>query len=90
MYDAVLMNIQMSGMDGFEITRSLRLAPRYLHVPIIAMLADAMKEEQGKSLASGMQEHLNKAFAPREVVETLIGLIEECRRTAAENAPRED
>lgn len=87
-YDAVLMDIQMPDMDGFEATHRLRLDPRYIHVPIIAMTANAMKEDQEKSLAAGMQEHLSKPFVPHEVVETLIRLIGEHRRSAAENAPR--
>lgn len=87
-YDAVLMDIQMPDMDGFEATRRLRLDPRYIHVPIIAMTANAMKEDREKSLAAGMQEHLSKPFVPHEVVETLIRLIGERRRSAAENAPR--
>jgi signal transduction histidine kinase len=61
-YDLVLMDIQMPEMDGFEATRAIRrmAAPGAPGVPIVAMSANAFKEDVEMSIASGMNEHLSK------------------------------
>lgn len=59
-YDAVLMDLQMPIMDGFDATRAIRrlFSPREL--PIIAMTAHALEEEIEKSRAVGMNDYLIK------------------------------
>ncbi|WPD21216.1 MAG: transporter substrate-binding domain-containing protein [Candidatus Electrothrix scaldis] len=62
-YDVVLMDIQMPEMDGFEAARHIRnpatgvLRP---DVPIVAMTADATKEDRGKCFAAGMNDYISK------------------------------
>ncbi|MBK1640625.1 hypothetical protein CKO12_01765 [Chromatium okenii] len=63
-YHAVLMDIQMPVMDGYEATRRLRADPRYAALPIIAMTAHAIMEEREQCLALGMAEHLSKPIEP--------------------------
>jgi len=57
-YDAVLMDIQMPVMDGYEATKRIRVS--HPHLPIIALTAAAMIEDQHKALNVGMNEHLSK------------------------------
>lgn len=61
-YDAVLMDVQMPVMDGYEATRIIRALPRkdVKDLPIIAMTANAMEEDKETALKSGMNAHLAK------------------------------
>ncbi len=67
-YDAILMDCQLPRMDGFEATRVIRARERRLgspRVPIIALTANAMKDDREACLAAGMDEHLAKPFETR-------------------------
>lgn len=61
-YDAVLMDVQMPIMDGYEATRTIRAMPRddVRHLPIIAMTANAMDEDKEAALKNGMTAHIAK------------------------------
>ncbi len=61
-YDAVLMDVQMPVMDGYEATRAIRALPRrdVGDLPIIAMTANAMEEDKENALKSGMNAHIAK------------------------------
>lgn len=60
-FDAVLMDLQMPGMDGFEATRRIRqLGGQHASLPIIALTANAMQEDVDRSLAAGMNGHMAK------------------------------
>jgi len=61
-FDAILMDLRMPVMDGFEATRSIRALPRTdaKTVPIIALTANAFESDVQASLDSGMNEHLAK------------------------------
>jgi PAS domain S-box-containing protein len=68
--DLIMMDIQMPVMDGFAATRIIReLDPM---VPIIALTANALKEDVEKSLAAGMNEHLNKPLDVDKLHATLL------------------
>lgn len=61
-YDAVLMDVQMPIMDGYEATRTIRKLPRedVKNLPIIAMTANALEEDKAAALKNGMNAHLSK------------------------------
>ncbi len=59
-FDAVLMDVQMPGMNGYEATRIIRGKLGLTRLPIIAMTANAMKEDQRRSMEAGMNAHLAK------------------------------
>ena len=60
-YDAILMDVRMPIMDGYEATTAIRgLERKDADVPIIAMTADAFSEDMQKCLECGMNDHLAK------------------------------
>jgi signal transduction histidine kinase/ligand-binding sensor domain-containing protein/FixJ family two-component response regulator len=73
-YAAILMDVQMPGMDGLEAARRIRetgspaIDPQ---VPIIALTAHAMNQDRRRSLASGMDDHVSKPMDSRLIAEVL-------------------
>jgi CheY-like chemotaxis protein len=61
-YDLIFMDVQMPEMDGYETTRRIRAlnAPRAKSVPIVAMTANAFREDIEKCLEAGMNSHVGK------------------------------
>lgn len=68
-YDIILMDIQMPDLDGYEASRRIRKAG--IELPIIALSAHALREEQENCIAAGMNGHLGKPFTVEELRETL-------------------
>ena len=72
-FDAVLMDIRMPEMDGYQATRAIRALPRpdAATVPVIAMTADAFSEDIERARDAGMDAHVAKPIDLRELVRTL-------------------
>jgi len=87
-YDAVLMDVQMPVMDGYEATRIIRSDPRFRELPIIAMTAHAMTGDREKSLEAGMNDHVTKPIDPDQLFTTLLKWVQPVERRY-EPAPTE-
>ncbi|MCF8179077.1 MAG: response regulator [Sulfuritalea sp.] len=70
-FDAILMDVQMPGLDGLEATRLIRKMPGYASTPVIAVTANSSSEARAKCSAAGMDDLLAKPFDS----ETLFGIL---------------
>ncbi|WP_187170367.1 hybrid sensor histidine kinase/response regulator [Salidesulfovibrio onnuriiensis] len=75
-YDAVLMDIQMPEMDGYEATRIIREELRLQGLPVIAMTAHALIGDKEKCLESGMNDYVAKPIDENQLFSALIQWIE--------------
>ena len=76
-YDLILMDVQMPVMDGYDATRAIRKSghPRAGTIPIIAMTADAFREDVVRAAESGMNGHLAKPIDPQLLYKTLAEVL---------------
>jgi two-component system sensor histidine kinase/response regulator len=70
-FDIVLMDVQMPGMDGLKATRLIRKDPRFGRLPVIAMTALVMKDDEIKCREAGMNDFVSKPINPAELYITL-------------------
>ena len=73
-YDVIIMDVQMPEMDGYEATRAIRQSdlPHAKTIPIIAMTANAFKEDIDRCLKSGMNDHLAKPIDEKAVIAKIV------------------
>ncbi len=72
-FDAILMDVQMPIMDGYEATKAIRLidTPRAKTIPIIAMTANAFVEDKQRAMEAGMDDHIAKPIDVNQMNRTL-------------------
>lgn len=87
-FDAVLMDIQMAEMDGYEAARKIREELRLTELPVVAMTAHAMKGEKERCLGAGMNAFLAKPFNPAQLFQTLVQWIKPGQRNYDKPKPR--
>jgi two-component system, sensor histidine kinase and response regulator len=78
-WDAVLMDLQMPVMNGYDATLAIR-ALGLPDLPIIAMTANAMDEDRLRAIASGMNAHVAKPIDVDEMIQTLTRLVQAPQR----------
>ena len=70
-FDVVLMDVQMPVMDGLTATRLIRKHPQFGEIPVIAMTAFAMKDDEVRCYEVGMNAYISKPINPTELYSTL-------------------
>ncbi len=84
-FDAVLMDIQMPQMDGFETTRAIRRIKAHDTLPIIAMTAHTLKGDKEKCMAAGMDGYISKPVSQEKLFKVLKEVIH--RHASASQVP---
>ncbi len=69
--DAVLMDVQMPGMDGYEATRRIRVDPRWKGLPVLAVTANLVTGERERCVEAGMNGFLTKPVDTLALFEAL-------------------
>ncbi|WP_284617668.1 MASE3 domain-containing protein [Aquabacterium humicola] len=70
--DLVLLDVELPGMDGFEVARRVRAQPHRPALPIVAMTAHATDEVRRACLAAGMNDYMTKPFDVDALLRTLL------------------
>jgi two-component system sensor histidine kinase/response regulator len=88
-FDAVLMDVQMPEMDGFQAAALIRQkgTTTGCHLPIIAMTAHALRGDRERCLAAGMDAYIAKPIHPSELFDTLDGLVTTPTGARGDNPP---
>ena len=79
----ILMDVQLPGMDGLELTRRLKADPRRRHIVIIALTAYAMKGDEEKARAAGADGYLSKPVDTRTLPTSIASYLQRRAETSA-------
>ena len=82
-FDAVLMDIQMPVMDGYQATLTIRHHLGLAGLPVIALTAGAFQSERERALASGMNDFISKPFDVNRMVEAIRQQLDRAARPPA-------
>lgn len=66
--DLILMDIQLPGLDGYEVTRQLKANPALRHIPVIAVTSYALSGDEVKAMEAGCDAYVTKPFDPVELL----------------------
>jgi signal transduction histidine kinase/CheY-like chemotaxis protein/ligand-binding sensor domain-containing protein len=75
--DAVLLDVEMPGMSGFDIAREIRSRSEWRHIPIIAATGHVGEEGRRRCLTGGMDDHVSKPLDPDDLRATLARHMED-------------
>ncbi len=89
-FDAVLMDVQMPDIDGYEATRRIRANPRFTTLPIIAITANASSSDRQACLQAGMNGHVGKPIDIEHLVSVLRAQLDGKEPPAPVAAPAVD
>ena len=73
-FDALISDIGMPGMNGYELAEQVRTLPGYERVPLIAVTGFTMYDDRDRALASGFDAFLTKPISPNDLIKLLAGL----------------
>jgi len=75
-YDLVLMDVRLPGLDGLTLTRMLKSDPKTAQIPVVALSAHAMKGDEQKALAAGCSAYITKPIEVAQFVQQISSFLE--------------
>ncbi len=87
--DAVLMDLQMPEMDGYEAARAIKARPDLQRIPIIAVTAHALSSERQRCMEAGMDGYVSKPVNPDRLIAALRNWIPALEEQASASAKKE-
>lgn len=73
--DLIACDLQLPGIDGFEVARQLKADPAYEHIPLIAVTAYAMVDDRDRVLGAGFDGYISKPIDPRSLVPQISAFL---------------
>ncbi|HLH62217.1 MAG TPA: response regulator [Ktedonobacteraceae bacterium] len=73
--DLILTDLSMPVLDGYRTAQLIRARPALAHVPIVAVTAYALNDENEAAIHMGCNEYLTKPFKPRQLLEVVDRLL---------------
>ena len=73
--DLILMDINLPGLNGYELTTKFKAMPALMHVPIVALTANTMPGDRERALAAGCDGYISKPIDPRALPEQVASYI---------------
>jgi len=70
-FDAVVSDIGMPGMNGYQLAEALRALPEYAHTPLVAVTGFTMYDDRERARLSGFDDFLSKPINPSDLLDTL-------------------
>jgi len=85
-FDVILMDVQMPHLDGLEATRIIRCREKSVggHIPIVAITAHAMAEDEKKCIDAGMDNYLSKPIDAAKVYDVIEKTIDEFKKASCD------
>ncbi len=83
--DAVVLDVGLPGVDGYDVARTLRREER--NVPIVMLTARCEEIDRVLGFELGADDYLCKPFSPRELVVRIKAILRRCGRTVAQTGP---
>lgn len=75
----ILMDVQLPGMDGLELTRRIKQDPAHRDIVVVALTAYAMKGDEAKAFSAGCDAYVSKPIDTTELPRTIGRLLEASR-----------
>jgi two-component system cell cycle response regulator DivK len=73
--DLILTDIQLPGLDGYEVTRRIKANPALRRIPVIAVTSYALSGDEQKAAAAGCDGYVTKPFSPRALLAKIRELL---------------
>jgi CheY-like chemotaxis protein len=85
--DAIVLDLMLPGMDGYEVLETLRGDPLTASIPVLVLTAKSLRADRERSHGLGASAFLTKPFLPSELCDLVETLVEAERRSGPQASP---